>query len=392
MTRVCILTSGHSPYDDRVFYKEAISLKKAGFNVRLICSTGNYAGVSNGIRIQGFLVSPLLIRIGVGRILKLMHFVRASLAGGDIYHCHEFGVLLAAHVVKWIRNFLSRNVVCVVYDMHEWFPWSISWETDSAMSRRVRLWFYCLLHSFLCKRTDYIIVNQHSKVRLFSQILVQPRIVVVQNYPLLQFFSNSQEQLPKDRFVIAYAGGLSKERGIFDLATATQTFSSRHATRVQLLLIGDFYSADEKNEFLQTFDAVDYELKLTGWVAHPRVSRMLRDADVCTIPLHPTKRFLRSLPVKLYEYMALSKPIVATNLPETSEVVERSQCGLVVDPTAPHALADAIHFYYAHPAERDAHGRNGRKWVEKQFNWAKCEKRLLSVYASLQRQISSTNV
>lgn len=384
MKCVSILTSGHSPYDDRIFFKEARSLKKAGLDVRLISSTGNYDEVQEGIKIEGFRIDPFLIRIFAGRILKLVNFVKLAVRGKcGIYHCHEFGPLISAHIAKFIRLVSYGHKVRVIYDLHEWFPWDISWKPGNPFLKRIRYWVYQRLHSFLCNRTDYIIVTEKFKVPLFKSILIHSRVITIENFPPLELFAMSAKQFQREHFVIAYAGGLSKERGIYELARATQIFSQKNRAKPHLLLIGDFYSSTEKKKFLHSFRNTDFELEITGWIPHPQVPVLLGNADICAMLWQRTEKFIRSLPIKLYEYMALSKPVIASNFGETKRVIDKTGCGLLVDPSNVEATADAINFYFNNPKEMHRQGMNGRYWVEREFNWTKSEEKLLSIYSYL---------
>jgi len=385
MKKVCIITSGHPPYDDRVFYKEARSLRRAGWKVTLICSTGNYDELTEGITVFGFRMDPFLTRIFIGRIFKLIRLVRLAIKERyDVYHCHEFGPLAVAHIANLIWSISREGRKRIIYDVHEWFPWSISWESGNPLLKRIRAWFYHRIHSLLCNRTDHIIVTEELKIGLFQSTLAHSRITAIKNFPPLELFRPSKKNSHSGRFVIGYAGGLSRERGIYDLARATQLFSEKSGLRPELLLIGDFYSAWRRKTFTDSFGAAAFDLHITGWIPHPEVPIFLRDADVCAIPLPQTARFLRSLPVKLYEYMALSKPVIASNFGEMRRVIQQTHCGILVDPSNPERMADVITYYHNNPDLIRQHGNNGRHWVEKEYNWARSERVLLSIYSNLQ--------
>ncbi len=52
--RICLVTSGHPPFDERIFWKFGKSLTEAGFSVAIICSTQEINKVVDGIIIDGF--------------------------------------------------------------------------------------------------------------------------------------------------------------------------------------------------------------------------------------------------------------------------------------------------------------------------------------------------
>ena len=63
--------------------------------------------------------------------------------------------------------------------------------------------------------------------------------------------------------------------------------------------------------------------------------------------------------------------------------MRRVDCGLVVDPLDPAAIAEAIQFLLTHPAEAESMGRRGREAVSSELNWDADSARLLSLYREL---------
>jgi glycosyltransferase involved in cell wall biosynthesis len=81
--------------------------------------------------------------------------------------------------------------------------------------------------------------------------------------------------------------------------------------------------------------------------------------------------------------MAMGVPVIASNFPLYQDIVERSNCGLCVDPRDAEEIAEAIRWVIDHPAEGRQMGVNGRKAVEDRYNWGIEEKKLLYLYQEL---------
>jgi glycosyltransferase involved in cell wall biosynthesis len=105
--------------------------------------------------------------------------------------------------------------------------------------------------------------------------------------------------------------------------------------------------------------------------------------QVGLVVLHPHPAYLTSHPTKLFEYMAAGIPVVASDFPLWRSIVENSDCGLLVDPFDPAAIAAAIERLITNPDEARRMGMRGRSAVERHFNWEMEEQSLLSFYASL---------
>jgi len=74
------------------------------------------------------------------------------------------------------------------------------------------------------------------------------------------------------------------------------------------------------------------------------------------VTLHPTPNHLESLPIKMFEYMAAGLPVIASDFPVWRDIVDRFQCGLLVDPLG------ALHSFLRHPS--GTRGHNARHHEE----------------------------
>ena len=105
-----MLSSGHNPFDARIFHKEALSLKKAYKDITIVAPYEKEEDSRSGIRILGLKkrrhwwnrLGPLI------QLYKKGLFVKA-----DVYHCHEADSLLVGYFIK-------KRLGCrLVYDSHE---------------------------------------------------------------------------------------------------------------------------------------------------------------------------------------------------------------------------------------------------------------------------------
>jgi glycosyltransferase involved in cell wall biosynthesis len=121
-------------------------------------------------------------------------------------------------------------------------------------------------------------------------------------------------------------------------------------------------------------------LELPGRIDHDQVQELLADARAGLVVLHPEPNYVDAQPTKLFEYMAASLPIVASDFPRWRAIVGESGCGYVVDPCDVGAIADAIDCILREPVEEEAMGARGRAHVELSFSWATELSKLLMLY------------
>jgi glycosyltransferase involved in cell wall biosynthesis len=85
----------------------------------------------------------------------------------------------------------------------------------------------------------------------------------------------------------------------------------------------------------------------------------------------------------MFEYMAARLPVVASDRPAIRRLLEGRDCGLLVEPGEPQALAEAIEYLLTHPSEAQEMGRRGRQAVELYHRWETEGEKLLALYRQL---------
>ena len=108
LTKICILSSVHLALDNRVFYREAQSLRQAGYDVTLIAVHGQDE-VRAGIRI---LALPR-VRRWQRPVLWAALLRRAIETRADVFHFHDPELLI---ITPWLRWLTGRPTI---YDVHE---------------------------------------------------------------------------------------------------------------------------------------------------------------------------------------------------------------------------------------------------------------------------------
>jgi glycosyltransferase involved in cell wall biosynthesis len=166
-----------------------------------------------------------------------------------------------------------------------------------------------------------------------------------------------------DSKVVIYLGIMTEQRKLGMLIRAFSQVK-RHVPDAKLLMVGD--GADRAN-----LESLAWELRLSedilfpGRVPYGDVPDFIAAADVTLVAVPPLSFYKMGSPLKLFEYMAMAKPVVATEeIPEHREVLEQSGGGILV-PYASEAFASAMIKLLGSPETAAEMGRKGRDWVVK---------------------------
>ncbi len=152
----------------------------------------------------------------------------------------------------------------------------------------------------------------------------------------------------------------------------------------KLVLVGDGQTRSSVKDMI-TKAGMSHAVIMTGAIAHSQVPEMLSIADVAVVPSAPITAGIggTGTPLKLFEYMAAGKAIVATALNEAAEVIRDGYNGLLVDAGDINKFAESTLKLINDPEERSRLGQNAREQAVKQYSWEQYTRRLEEIYLSL---------
>lgn len=358
-TKVCHLSSIHQQLDSRVFYRECISLAKAGYQVYLICPCGKNE-VTEGVRIINYLRwNSRLLRIMFSPLIIIPAFKKKA----EIYHFHAVELIPIGILLKLL--FRKR----IIYDIHEDFP--------SMMLNK--LYIPEILRKLVSKTIHW---SEQISTRIFDGIVTADpgvlnafphvssnRKIVFYNLPSLDIFKEMPSERLKKSYDIVYLGGMSERAGTFVLIKAIQHLVLS-GLEPRVLLIGYFDNTESKEAIKKEILKLHLEnyFELKGRVPHQQVPKLLSKSRIGVVPLQPIPKFLKNIPSKLFEYWACGLPTVASNLPPIRPFFKNRDYGFLVNSTDPKAFADACCWLMKNPEQATEMGRNAQKAVLKTLN------------------------
>ncbi len=169
-----------------------------------------------------------------------------------------------------------------------------------------------------------------------------------------------------DRY-ICFVGKLIFHQGLEFLIQAAPFIHTIYPN-TKYIIVGDGLI---KNELIHLTEKLGVSDKFifTGIIPYKKVPDYINASDVCVLPLIRERNMkIGSSALKIYEYLACEKPIVASKIPGL-DFIEKQNFGILVEPENPDELAKAIIQLLKDKKLRNKMGKNGRIFVIKNNSW-----------------------
>ena len=399
--RILMLLEKAFPPDIRV-ENEIATLMAAGHEVHLLCTRDARDRAELPATIQGLRIHTVRRRADLHgwrrRIpnLPLLWFYDARWGGRIRELAKELGRFDVVHVhdlplVRTGQRAAKRMRALVVADLHENYPMVMPLYTEGAKLTPVSRF---LLDPQRWERYEeksvstcsaVIAVADAMKLRLSKVGVPSARITVVENFVDIERFlsypldAGMREELG-DSYLITYAGGFLQNRGL-DTTLQAMAKVVQVVPEATLVLVGDGKIRNELETLTRQL-GLQQHVRFEGWVEFSRLPSYFAASDVCILPLIQSTHTDATTSHKLFQYMLMGKPVVASASGETGRMIQEADCGLLFPPGDSEALSDAL-IRLTDPELRERLGERGREAVLDRYNWSRSAARLLHVYEEL---------
>jgi glycosyltransferase involved in cell wall biosynthesis len=226
-----------------------------------------------------------------------------------------------------------------------------------------------------------VVVSEESRSQLIQSGVPESKIVFYPNgvdpshyHPQLDGTKvRRQYNWSEDETVFGFIGTFGQWHGVDIMAKAIVLFHETYpdvARKSKFLLIGDGLMMNEVRETLG--DLVETGMVvLTGMVAQAQAPTYLAACNVLVSPHKPNPdgtKFFGS-PTKLFEYMALGKGIIASDLEQIGHILKHEYSAFMVAPGDERALAESFNWATSDTEKLKQLGENARKEVLKSYTW-----------------------
>lgn len=391
--RLLKLYDGDYPWDVRV-EKMLRSLVGAGHAVTLVARNRKALPrreVHDGVALRRL---PSLGRAGA--LLTFPAFanpVWAAVAWRAARECGPERVIVRDLPLAPLGLWIARRLgVPAIVDMAEPYPEALrsNWQFDrlggldhvlrspraaEAVERRV-----------LRRSPRVLVVSPEAGERLERLGLPHERWTLVGNTPdlaRLETGAAASQPLPEElrgRPLLIFTGILVGDRGL-DVAIAGLAQLRSRSPRPALLVIGDG-PARERYEAEARARGLEHDVRFLGWIDHAELPAWLRRADVGILPFHACTHIDTTLANKLFDYMALGLPVLASDARPMRRVLAETHAGVTFRAGDAAGFASAAAALLGDAAARRTMGECGRKAAAETYNWSRDADRLLEAVES----------
>jgi glycosyltransferase involved in cell wall biosynthesis len=373
---------------ERVFYigsPEIFSKGASAIHIMKMCQAMGRLGITATLLIPAYRTPGEMFQYyGVESSFRIVSF---PYFGNTTVRNITHGILASVYAGKRRKKFdlaVTRNIVFAsiatnilgvptVYDAHH----------PLVTGARV------LFNSF--KRSERLVrfsTNSRGLGEIYlSEGLPLEKLVVAHNGVDLQGYRSLPDKsraranlgLPPDKKIVCYSGNIYEGRGIEHLIEIAPGMSG-----VLFLIVGGLESDVRRCRSLAHEKRAE-NIKFTSYVHHNTVPLYLAASDVLVMP-YTSRMTIRggtvardfTSPIKLFEYMASGRPVVATSIPSVSEILRDGVNAILVPPDSPEALAAGIKRALNDPALAKALSERASSDV-RGYTWEARAKKLLGI-------------
>jgi glycosyltransferase involved in cell wall biosynthesis len=232
------------------------------------------------------------------------------------------------------------------------------------------------------KATSIVTVTEAFRNNLIERGLSPDKIVTIPNGADVEFWSpiNHSNDLRNElnihgKFVVLYMGAHGISHALIKIIDSAERLRSEND--ILFLFVGEGaekrklieYARSRRLNNIRFHDPVDKN----------SVKEFYDIADVCLVPLRNIPLFDTFIPSKLFEILAMEKPIIGSLRGEPADILKKSGSALVVEPENSKEIAEAIHTLYNNRSMGLEMGKKGREFVKRFYSRSELSKKYLKV-------------
>jgi glycosyltransferase involved in cell wall biosynthesis len=217
------------------------------------------------------------------------------------------------------------------------------------------------------KSDGIITVCQEQNTRLNKEYGIPfENMAVVHNTPDLQWFDGVRKGPSNPPEVFAYHGYISGDRNL-DVMIKAFIIAGKNNSDIAFTISGSFGEGYEELKSIASNSNVSDRIKFTGEYKHSQIKELYSEMDVGILPYKNNTFINHTLSNKLFDYLAVGKPVIVSEAAPMARVINETGAGIVADCSRPESLAEAILKIKDMPLD-DISKKEMKASIEK-YNW-----------------------
>jgi len=375
--RVASLVFNSFINDSRVL-KEGVSLLKHGYEVEIIAHHDK--NLEKEEYQEGLLIKRLayldrtVTKSKPAKLKAYLSFIKESVnycKNFDILHCNDINMLPIAVIIK---KYYKKDIK-IVYDAHEY-------ETETYALNGIQKKITKLSEKFLIKYADKVITVSDAIANEYVKLYAIEKPTLVLNAPAYKEVKTDDKFREafgiEGKTIFLYQGGLGKNRGIELLLEVFRNMENRESIMV-FMGYGDLEALIIKNA--KENDNIFFHKAVSPTVLLDYT--VSADFGIATIE-DSCLSYRYCLPNKLFEYIMAEVPVIVSNLPEMSKIVNENHVGVVLKEETLQGVTEAIK--EAVSLDKQKINKNLKK-LKEIYNWEAQEHVLVKLYGELYGEV-----
>ena len=325
--KVCHLSSVHPRNDNRIFFKECVTLQKNGYDTYLVIADGLGDETKYDVKIID--VGKPINRFSRIFITSLKVFLKAKKLEADIYHFHDPELAPLCLLFRLLGK-------PVIFDVHENIGEQIK---DKQWLSPVFANFFSFLFSFLntiFTKSFSVIIAENSYSVIYKNQKSKHQFVVILNFPQLQLLDQFKN-LNRTGNEFFYIGVISNDRGLDTILNALNILESKNYD-FRMHFIGRVFDEIDWTKYPKIREKIVFYGRMNLDEGYAISSKCIAGLAV----LKPIGNYVSSYPTKVFEYMAIGLPTITSNFALYKQIVEHNKVGWCVDPYSSADLAQVM--------------------------------------------------
>jgi glycosyltransferase involved in cell wall biosynthesis len=369
-------------------YELALRLKQKGADITVLTAMPNYPQMEvhkeykgkfyhyeemNGLHIHRSWIYVSKSKGIFKRLLNYFSFVKSSAWVGllklgkfDFIIC-ESPPLFLGMTAYFLKKIKRAKLIFNVSDL-----WPESAEKLGLVENKFFLSVATKLEEFLYRKSELISGQTQGIVKNISERFPNKKVYWLPNGVDLSYYNTStvltnwrnENNFSADDFILLYAGIIGHAQGLEVIIKAANELKAY--SKIKFVLLG---SGPEKEKLQLLKESLKTNnVSFFDAVTKKEMPGIIAAIDVAVIPLKRLDLFKGAIPSKIFENLAMKKPILLGVEGEAKELfIDEGKCGLAFIPENEKSLADQTLKLFENRTELSLLGENGFNYVKQKF-------------------------